>query len=216
MIGPVAQAVPLSGGSITLSGLTAGRVVYAGTGGLLSTDAGLTYDAGTDTLGVGPINAAGNVQVNGGHIIALTGNISSDAGTVQGVGGLIGPSVTRASAGTLTLGGGSNDSAVQVGKSGGQIGVFGVTPASRPSAYTQTYSTATRTHSNPTATTLTHAVGTADGTVADVGSSFNQTTLNNNFRECSDRINQLIADVANIKQVANQILDDLQLIGWLQ
>lgn len=38
---------------------------------------------------------------------------------------------------------------------------------------------------------LTHAVGTADGTVADVGASFNQTTLNDNFRELSDKINAL-------------------------
>ena len=33
------------------------------------------------------------------------------------------------------------------------------------------------------ATALTHAVGTADGTVDDVGGAFNQTTLNNNFKE---------------------------------
>lgn len=32
-------------------------------------------------------------------------------------------------------------------------------------------------------TALTHAVGTADGTVDDVGSSFSQTILNNNFKE---------------------------------
>lgn len=32
-------------------------------------------------------------------------------------------------------------------------------------------------------TALTHAVGTADGTVADVGGAFNQTTLNDNFKE---------------------------------
>lgn len=30
---------------------------------------------------------------------------------------------------------------------------------------------------------LTHAVGTADGTVADVGGAFNQGTLNDNFKE---------------------------------
>ena len=32
-------------------------------------------------------------------------------------------------------------------------------------------------------TALTHAVGTADNTVDDVGGAFNQTTLNNNFKE---------------------------------
>ncbi len=40
---------------------------------------------------------------------------------------------------------------------------------------------------------LTHSVGTADGTVDDVGSSFNQTTLNNNFKECSSKINAILA-----------------------
>ena len=32
-------------------------------------------------------------------------------------------------------------------------------------------------------TALTHGVGTADNTVDDVGGAFNQTTLNNNFKE---------------------------------
>lgn len=38
---------------------------------------------------------------------------------------------------------------------------------------------------------LTHSVGTADGTVDDVGAAFNQTTLNNNFKELSSRYNAL-------------------------
>ncbi len=41
-------------------------------------------------------------------------------------------------------------------------------------------------------TSLTHAVGTADGTVADVGSSFNQGTLNDNFKELSSKVNAII------------------------
>lgn len=40
---------------------------------------------------------------------------------------------------------------------------------------------------------LTHAVGTADGTVDDVGASFNQTTLNNNFREITDTLDAIQA-----------------------
>lgn len=40
---------------------------------------------------------------------------------------------------------------------------------------------------------LVVSVGTADGTVADVGASFNQTTLNNNFRDISDKLNALLA-----------------------
>lgn len=44
-----------------------------------------------------------------------------------------------------------------------------------------------------TVAALTATVGTADGTVADVGASFNQATLNNNFRDLSDKVNEVIA-----------------------
>ncbi len=37
-------------------------------------------------------------------------------------------------------------------------------------------------------TALTHAVGTADATVDDVGGAFNQTTLNNNFKELTTQL----------------------------
>lgn len=37
-------------------------------------------------------------------------------------------------------------------------------------------------------------VGTADGTLADVGGAFNQTTLNNNFRDLADKLNALLAE----------------------
>lgn len=37
-------------------------------------------------------------------------------------------------------------------------------------------------------TALTHAVGTADATVDDVGGAFNQTTLNNNFKEVTTQL----------------------------
>jgi hypothetical protein len=40
---------------------------------------------------------------------------------------------------------------------------------------------------------LTAATGTADGTVADVGGSFNQTTLNNNFKDLAVAVNEIKA-----------------------
>jgi hypothetical protein len=36
------------------------------------------------------------------------------------------------------------------------------------------------------------SVGTADGTVADVGAAFNQATLNNNFRDLADKLNAVL------------------------
>jgi len=46
-------------------------------------------------------------------------------------------------------------------------------------------------------TALTVSVGTADGTVADVGGAFNQTTLNNNFRDLADTINNIRTALIN-------------------
>lgn len=40
---------------------------------------------------------------------------------------------------------------------------------------------------------LSVSVGTGDGTVADVGGAFSQTTLNNNFRDLADKINAILA-----------------------
>lgn len=39
---------------------------------------------------------------------------------------------------------------------------------------------------------LVHTVGTADGTIDDVGGAFSQATLNNNFKELSTRVNQIL------------------------
>lgn len=51
---------------------------------------------------------------------------------------------------------------------------------------------------------LTMTVGTADGTVADVGASFNQGTLNDNFREMGTKINAILAAL----RAANIIAED--------
>lgn len=76
--------------------------------------------------------------------------------------------------------------------------------------FTQTYSTASKTHSNPTATALTAAFGTVDGTMEDAGATYNQTAVNNNFQEAATKINALIVDVANVKQVLNAQIDEAQ------
>ena len=56
----------------TLSGLTAGRVVYTDTGGLLAVDAGLLYDAGTDILTVGTGVTTPLVNASGGTLSLAT------------------------------------------------------------------------------------------------------------------------------------------------
>lgn len=61
---------------------------------------------------------------------------------------------------------------------------------------------------------LTHAVGTADDTVDDVGGAFSQTTLNNNFKEITDQLatqralNIVVIDaLASLTAKLNAVLD---------
>lgn len=97
------------------------------------------------------------------------------------------------------------------------IGFFNVTPAARPSAYTQTYSTATKTHSNLTSATLTDSTGgTANTTLVDVGIVFNQAAINDNFADVAAQINALIVDITNVKGVLNSVIDDDQILGLKQ
>lgn len=46
---------------------------------------------------------------------------------------------------------------------------------------------------SPAIPDLAASVGVADGTLADVGAAFNQTTLNNNFRDVQDKLNAILA-----------------------
>lgn len=116
---------------------------------------------------------------------------------------------------------------------GTTVGFYGVTPATRPTAYTQTYATASRTHSNPTAAALTdNSGGTANTTIqampdptdtpADADALRDDLVANllpalrNNIADLAAQINALIADQANAKQVLNSVIDDLQANGLLQ
>ena len=122
---------------------------------------------------------------------------------------------------------------IEASGSAPMIGVYGVAAVARPSAYTQTYSTADKTHAGRTASTLTdNSAGTANTTVeaipdpADTPASADALrddivanllpALRNNFADLAAQINALKADSDDTAQVVNSILDDLQLEGWLQ
>lgn len=86
-----------------------------------------------------------------------------------------------------------------------KIGFLGATAVARPTAYTQTYSTASRTHSNftsadlaTTAATQTLPWGFASQAQADA---------------IATQFNALRADVANLKQLVNSLIDDAQAFG---
>lgn len=102
---------------------------------------------------------------------------------------------------------------------GSNVGFYDVTPVARPAAYTQTFSTATRTHSNPTASALTDSTGgTANTTLVDVTTLgvADPVKVNDNFADLVAQVNALIVDLANAKQVLNQVIDDHQANGLLQ
>ena len=80
-------------------------------------------------------------------------------------------------------------------------------------AYTQTYSTATKTVANPTAATLTdNSGGSADTTLAAIGTTFNQSTIRNNFADLAAMVNKNTADQLMLEKVVTAIIDDLQAV----
>ncbi len=95
------------------------------------------------------------------------------------------------------------------------LGFYGVTPVARASAYTQTYATADKTHSNATAAALTvvDGAGTNDGSIAAITAD---TSVIAAVQELADQINKLVADQLDTKQLCNAIIDDLQAYGLMQ
>ena len=94
---------------------------------------------------------------------------------------------------------------------GTNVGFYGVTPVARPSAYTQTYTTATRTINGYTSDTESVAytgidnaqAGTVYATVADLNAL---RTAYENLRTSYD----------NVISAFTQVIDDLQSVGVLQ
>lgn len=87
-----------------------------------------------------------------------------------------------------------------------KLGFWNATPADQPSAYTQTYSTANKTHANLTSA----AVGTV---AAATGAAQYGYTTPTQADAIVTAINALRDDVTDVKQLANSIIDDLQEIG---
>jgi hypothetical protein len=82
-------------------------------------------------------------------------------------------------------------------------------------AYTQTYSTASKTHANLTAGALTdNTAGTANTTLEALsdGSTYanDVAAIRNNLADLAASNNAIIVDLTNLKQVVNALIDDLQ------
>jgi len=87
---------------------------------------------------------------------------------------------------------------------GATLGFFDVTPVGQRSAYTQTYSTADKTHAN-----MTSAAMPAGGTGATAGAWDTAANRDQAIAEFAALRN----DVIDVKQVVNALIDDLQALG---
>ena len=85
-----------------------------------------------------------------------------------------------------------------------KLGFWNTAPVARAAAYTQTYATATRTHANITATTPSAYAAGANGYSTGAKA-----------QEVHAAVVAHQTDIANVKQVLNQVIDDLQLYGLL-
>lgn len=100
-----------------------------------------------------------------------------------------------------------------------KLGFFNATPVVQRSAYTQTYSTADKTHANPTAVALTdNSGGTANTTIQALsdGTTYanDVAAIRNNFADLAASDNAIIVDLADLKQLVNSVIDDLQALGF--
>ena len=85
-----------------------------------------------------------------------------------------------------------------------QLGFYGVSPVAKPSAYTQTYAVADKTHAAMTSSNMpAGGAGTAAG---GWDTAANRDTAIADFAE-------LRADVIDLKQLVNSLIDDLQALG---
>ena len=91
-----------------------------------------------------------------------------------------------------------------------KIGFWNATPVVQPSAYTQTYATADKTHAADGSTD----VATAD--LVDDGGTYNAGWCDTVVTMCNEikaDFNLLRATLTDLKQLANSIVDDLQILG---
>lgn len=227
--GSAGGAVSFTGGVPTSGNAAGGAATHVGgagsgtgAGGAASVTGGASGTGATGNGGAASLVGGAALSTNGtGGAAAVTGGVATGTGT--------GGAVTLtggASAGASGTGGsvnlasgaaaGGTEGAVNVQTvSTGKLGFFGATAVVRQSAYTQTYSTADKTHAAPTAATLTMAdgAGTNDNTIGAVTADASVIAA---LQEIVDEVNKLIADVADVKQLANSIIDDLQAYGLAQ
>ncbi len=223
---------------------TAGSVLFMGADGLVTeSNATLFFDSGSTFLGIGTAVPSAFVHAKFANVAANVGmtaensdntSLTSHAIFEASVGGAAGgdPLIKYTVQGATNFVHGIDNSdsdrwklsfgaALGTGDlitaASAALGFYGVAPVARPAAYTQTYATATKTHSNPTATVLTdNTAGTADTTLEALNDIYMASEHRANFADLAAAVNALIVDLANVKQVLNSVIDDDQILGLKQ
>lgn len=102
-----------------------------------------------------------------------------------------------------------------------------ITPGAQGSAYTQTYSTADKTHANLTATGIAQAAATALGDLVATQNTGWGSSTEAGFDSIATQVDvlvlhtteldldyeRLLVDVTDLKQLVNSVIDDLQALG---
>lgn len=154
-----------------------------------------------------------NITTNTADIATNTSNIATNTADITTNSGTITTNTTNLANHESAsdphtvyyLADGTRDISGDLKHTGTNIGFYGVASTARPAAYTQTYSTTSRTHANLTSSVLTDSTGgTANTTLVTVSG----TDLNNNFADLIAQINFLRADLENVKDVLNQVIED--------
>lgn len=141
-----------------------------------NTGATATHTAGAVTLAAGDATGAGFTHV-GGALTLRGGDATGGTGTRTG-GGLDLRAGTGATAnGSLRL---LNGATVRLEINATGVGFFAVAPVARQAV-----------------AALTSAFGTGNDALVDVGAAFSQTVLNDNFRDCVTKIEQIRTALVN-------------------
>ena len=168
----------ITGALIVSGGIANAKDTYLGDDLFLTSGAVINFNAGDVTL----THSANNIAVAGGTT-TLAGLVMTDATNI----------VLNATTGTK-IGTATTE----------KLGFYNVTPVVQPSAYTQTYATADKTHAAMTSSDMpAGGTGTAAG---GWDTAANRDTAIADFAE-------LRVDVIDLKQLVNSVIDDLQVLG---
>lgn len=204
-------------GALTLSQLLAQKMDVGGA--ISEADTLDTYHASTtyqsaQTAYIPVVNADGTLEIGpilDMHVAGSTADYNARLGA--NTSGFQFYTDTTWSNGEHLIFGTSSGSKIGTGTTQ-KIGFWNATPVVRPSAYTQTYSTADKTHAAKTASALTNNTGVLPyTTIGPASGTYSASNINSMISGLVDMINRLRVDHLDLAQFTNSIVDDLQTIG---